>query len=107
LTTVETLLRFDHNLEHPMTSIEHTSAVVAALAAKLMKHHDPEVRTLAASCLTQAPDRTATADPLLAAAKALRAAQRDYMVTNGDAERIVLGAAGSALDRAIAAAEGA
>lgn len=36
---------------------EHTSAEVASLAARLMHHPDPDVRSLAGSCLTQAPDK--------------------------------------------------
>lgn len=35
---------------------EQTSPYIASLASKLMKHEDPEVRAVAASALTQAPD---------------------------------------------------
>lgn len=36
---------------------EETGDEVGAIAARLMRHHDPEVRALAASCLTQRPDK--------------------------------------------------
>lgn len=37
---------------------EQTSPEIATLASELMHHDDPRVRRLAASALTQAPDRT-------------------------------------------------
>ena len=46
---------------------EQTSPDIATLAGELMHHEDPRVRRLAASALTQAPDRKPddgeTADP--------------------------------------------
>lgn len=36
---------------------EHTSPNIAAIAARLMRHYDADVRAIAASALTQAPDR--------------------------------------------------
>lgn len=39
------------------TRSEETGDEVGAIAARLMKHADPEVRALAASALTQRPDR--------------------------------------------------
>ena len=40
-----------------MATNEHTSPRVASLAALLMHHHDPNVRSVAGSDLTQARDR--------------------------------------------------
>lgn len=36
---------------------ERTSDEVGSIASRLIRHSDPEVRRLAASCLTQRPDR--------------------------------------------------
>lgn len=38
---------------------ESTSPEVASIAARLLKHDDPEVRIIAASCLTQVEDKPA------------------------------------------------
>jgi hypothetical protein len=42
---------------------ERTSESVAAKAARLMKHEDPDVRAVAASALTQAEDKAEPEDP--------------------------------------------